>query len=139
ERFHSLRPRRNAAGAAEITDARGFESLLVRRGGHVSERGVAQLFQLVWHRNRDSLHRYIVTSGKSIHDSRFNESRCFFRFRLVLERALHLLDDRLERDFIGDREIGQDLAIKTDVRRFQSFGEPAVSETLGADRSIEPL
>ena len=47
ERFHSLRPRRNAASAAEITDTRGFESLLIRRRGHVSERGVAQLFQLV--------------------------------------------------------------------------------------------
>jgi len=49
ERFHSLRPRRNAAGAAEIADTRGFERLLVGRGSDFSQRRVAQLFQLVRH------------------------------------------------------------------------------------------
>ena len=49
ERFHPIGPGGNAAGAAEVTDARGFERLLVGRRGDFSQRGVAQLFQLVRH------------------------------------------------------------------------------------------
>ena len=51
ERLHPLGPGGDAAGAAEIADARGLERLLVGRCGDFSQRGVAQLFQLVRHGN----------------------------------------------------------------------------------------
>src|SRR4030081_2797952 len=65
--------------------------------------------------------------------------RCLLRFRFFLERGLHLLDDSLERDFIGDREIGKNLAIEPDVRRFEALDETAVGEALRADGGVEPL
>ncbi len=52
ERLHPIGPGGNAAGAAEITDTRGVERLLVGRRGDLSQRGVAQLFQLVRHGKR---------------------------------------------------------------------------------------
>src|SRR5205807_4853980 len=45
----------------------------------------------------------------------------------------------LERALIRDREIGEDLAIKSDVRGLEALGEPAVGQTLGADGGVEPL
>src|SRR5438552_11880464 len=65
--------------------------------------------------------------------------RRLLRFRFVLERGLHLLDDSLERGFVGDGEIGKNLAIESDVRGLQAFGETAVGETLRADGGVQAL
>ena len=51
ERFHPIGPGGDAAGATEVTDAGGLERLLVGRRGDFTQRGVAQLFQLVRHGN----------------------------------------------------------------------------------------
>src|SRR4029077_12507815 len=66
-------------------------------------------------------------------------SRGLLRFGLVLERGLYLLDNSLERDFVGDGEIGKDFAIEPDVRGLHPFGEAAVGKTLGADGRVQPL
>ena len=66
-------------------------------------------------------------------------SRRLLRFRLILERGFHLLDDSLERGFVGDREIGKNLAVEPNIRGFQTLGETAVGETLRADGGVEPL
>ena len=65
--------------------------------------------------------------------------RLLLRLRLVLERGFHLLDDAGECDFIGDREIGEDLAIETDVGGLEAFGETAVGQALRADGGVQAL
>ncbi len=52
ERFHLLAPSRDAAAAAEITDAHRVERLLVRRRGDLAQRGVAEFFERVGHWKR---------------------------------------------------------------------------------------
>src|SRR5437867_225135 len=63
----------------------------------------------------------------------------FLSFRFVLDRGLHLLDNPLKRHFVGDREIGKNLAVEADVCGSQALGETAVGEALGADCSIQTL
>src|SRR3977135_1809535 len=70
----------------------------------------------------------------------FTESgRLLFRLRFVLERAFRLIDNRLERGLVADCEIGQDFAVESDAGGFQSFGEAAVSHSVGASGGVEPL
>ena len=40
---------------------------------------------------------------------------------------------------VGDGEIGENLAIETDVRGFQAFGETAVGQALRADGGVQAL
>ena len=58
----------------------------------------------------------------------------FFDFRFVLERGFHLLDDSFERDFVGDRDVGENLAVQSDAGGFQAFGETAVGQALARGR-----
>jgi hypothetical protein len=65
--------------------------------------------------------------------------RRFLCFRLVLERCLNLLDYALECSFVGNREIGKNFAIESDVRGLQTLGETAVGETLRANGCVQAL
>src|SRR5213592_1026110 len=65
--------------------------------------------------------------------------RFLFRFRLFVERALGLLDNRFERVCVVDRDVGQNFAIESDAGGLQSLGEAAVSETVRAGGGVESL
>ena len=65
--------------------------------------------------------------------------RRLLRFRLLLDRGLHLLDNSHKRDFVGDREIGKNLAVQSDICGSQPLGETAIGETLRADRGVQAL
>ncbi len=58
---------------------------------------------------------------------------------LLFEGGGGLLDDDVERRFVLHGEIGEDLAVETDVRGLQPFDETAVGETLRADSGAERL
>src|SRR5688572_33438355 len=76
--------------------------------------------------------------GTAVIDRRYR-LRCLLRFFLVLERGSHLLDNALKRGFVGDREIGENLAIEADVCGLQALSETAVGEALSADGRVEAL
>src|SRR5262252_10779248 len=55
------------------------------------------------------------------------------------QRGLGLLDDRLERRRLADREVGQHLAVDRDPGLAQAGDKSAVGEVEGAHRRVEPL
>src|SRR5262249_6690491 len=59
--------------------------------------------------------------------------------RLLLQRALHLLNDALESSLVSDRKFREDFPIEFDAGGLQAFGETAVSKALCAHGGVEPL
>ena len=112
----------------EKTDARRLERLLVRRG-----RDLAQA------RRRAVLPADALIRKRTLALTSVVRPPLSFSTSIFLERGFHLLDDALERDFIGDREIGKNLAIEPDVGGFQAFRETAVGQALRADGGVESL
>src|SRR5262252_3492879 len=55
------------------------------------------------------------------------------------QRGLGLLDDRLERRRLADREVGQHLAVDRDPGLAQARDKSAVGQVEGAHRRVEPL
>jgi len=50
-----------------------------------------------------------------------------------------LIDDRFECGFVGDREIGENFAIQSDLRSLESFGKAAVGHPVRACGGVETL
>src|SRR5437870_2400943 len=65
--------------------------------------------------------------------------RFLLGLRFALKRALRLLHNRFEGRVVGDREIGENLAIEADPGRLQPFCETAVSHAVGARGGIKTL
>ena len=133
--------------APEIADARGFERLFVRRAGDFAQmrrRAVLPADEASV-KNVQALRTFNVERRNPTATlRRFNALTryayaAFFAFDFLLERGFHLLDNRFERRFVGDGEIGKNLAIETDAGGFQAFGETAVGEALRADGGVQAL
>src|SRR5947209_12380817 len=65
--------------------------------------------------------------------------RLLFRLRFLVQRVLHLLDNRFEGGCVVDRNIGQNFAIEADSGCLQSFSEPAVGQAVGTGGGVQAL
>src|SRR5437762_4922194 len=89
--------------------------------------------------NRQSvtpLHREI-DSRFNDHELRFSESRCLFH--LLFERVLCLINNRFKCGFVGDGQVGENLAVQANASSFKSFGKATVADSVRTSRSIQAL
>src|SRR5438270_13217010 len=68
----------------------------------------------------------------------YSPSRYLLGCRFLLKRSFCLIDDRSESLLVAHRQLRQNLAIESNARRSQSFGEAAVGESVGPNGGVQP-
>jgi hypothetical protein len=63
----------------------------------------------------------------------------FFRLGFIFQRVLGLIDNRFERGFVGDCEVGENFTIESNTGGFQAFHEAAVGYPASAGGGVEAL